>query len=610
MSIPATPLESCTKCNSGASIELCAKCKELTCSACLILSSFFRSHQSGPGYYSLCTRCSSQISELDTFMKTEKLSWAKLSQRGSNWLSISGAKDWSLSIKLSIKAYEDMKISEDDQLIIDKDVNAGRTDPHIFDWELKEILMEIAGNEYREDICKILRAFCARNRKIGYCQGMSLIAVWLLIFLDHEGAFILLCFLVEKCLPKDFYIGGSHGNALNGFYVESTVVASLIEKLLPSIVRLTLPTNEFTDFFCLQHLVQLFINTIDLQSTLFLWEKIFTDGSVAITRGAVSLILISDKAIKKDVHPLMILKIIRGQQICTQLISLYSDLSLSMSPSQVEKLRKKAKALRAREWTDCKNVIITKLENISGFSPEEIQSLQSKFKEFIGNFQDIDPERRRVSRRRSTTLDLPKDLQQKMDDYRGSISIGIKKTEFLQLLNEIAPHMIPSGETIFDTYDEDQSGYLDFRELVIAMSSISKGSFEEKLEICFNAYDSEKCGYLNSIEIQLLIQRILEPYVVAIEQNPQNKDLYAKILRIHEKMMNLSENSNSKLAFFDLLNGIKADLFLFNCFSEFFRVEYTSQVSKICTALSIKSNSMSKAEDLDSETKCRMCFIL
>lgn len=610
MSSTEPSLEICTKCNSNKSADLCAKCKELTCCSCLNHSIVLMSHPSGPNEYSLCSICSSQISELTSLILNEKLAWAQLSERGSNWLKLSGAKDWSVTLKLSIKSYESMAISSEDKSIIDKDVNTGRSDPHIFDWEIKEILMRMETPQYREDIAKVLRAYCARNKKIGYCQGMSMIAVWLLIFLDVEGAFVLLCFLVEKCLPKDFYIGAAHGNPLNGFYVESTVIASLLEHLLPSIVRLTLPTNEFTDFFCLQHLVQLFINTIDMQSTLYLWDMLFTDGSVAFIRGAVCLVLLSEKAIKKEIHPLMILKLIQNQRICPQLKSLYPEISSQISPIRVEKLRKKAKALRAREWMNCKSIIITKLENISGFTPNEIQQIQKKFKEFLGDFSEIGLDRRRVTRKRST-IDLPKDLQDKMDNYRGSISIGIKKNEFLHILNEICPNMIDCGETIFDTYDEDQSGYLDFRELIIALSSISKGSFEEKLEICFNAYDSEKCGLLNSIEIQLLIQRVLEPCAFAIEQNPHNKELYAMIVRIHQKMMDLSENANGKLSFVDLLNGIKADLFLYNSFSEFFRVEYTSQVTKICTAMSIRSSSVAKSEAPDEEkTKCRMCFIL
>ena len=42
---------------------------------------------------------------------------------------------------------------------------------------------------YRDDISRVLKAYCARNPNIGYCQGMSYVCMWLLLFLDHNRAF-------------------------------------------------------------------------------------------------------------------------------------------------------------------------------------------------------------------------------------------------------------------------------------------------------------------------------------------------------------------------------------------------------------------------------------
>mmetsp|Transcript_17645 Transcript_17645/g.17617 ORF Transcript_17645/g.17617 Transcript_17645/m.17617 type:complete len:81 (+) Transcript_17645:570-812(+) len=80
----------------------------------------------------------------------------------------------------------------------------------------------------------------------------------------------MLCYLIEKWLLPDFYIGSKHGNSLNGFYIESTVIAGLLDHLVPSMKNNNLTSSEFSDFFSLQLLVQLFVNTIDLDSTIFL----------------------------------------------------------------------------------------------------------------------------------------------------------------------------------------------------------------------------------------------------------------------------------------------------------------------------------------------------
>jgi Ca2+-binding EF-hand superfamily protein len=566
------------------------------------------SHPKGRGEYEVCLPCSLIISEISGFIVSQDIGWAKLSRKGLEWLNYPTVQQWANHQNLNIEDYQGLSISSVDQGMINKDVTSGRSDPVTFNWEIRETLFRLEKETYKEDITRLLSSFCARRRNIGYCQGMGFISVWLLIFLDVKSAFVIFCFLIEKCLPPDMYIGSNHGNALNGFYVESTVIASLLEHSNSSMKKLTMPTNEFTDFFAMQHLVQLFINTIDLPSTVFIWDQLFKEGSVSLIKGVISLVHLSNNWILKEMHPLMILKQLNNQRVSLKLQEFYKTLEEEVTPSRVERLRKKARNFRSQQWIDSQNIVIKRMQNMSGFSPDEIQELQKKFSLMVKSFTEIEPERRKASRRRSS-VDLPAEIQAKMEDYRYSKTFGIKKVEFVDLLKDISSVMAEHGEIIFDTFDDDQTGFLDFRELVIALSSISIGSFEDKLQICFNAYDSEKCGFLDSIEIQLLIQRILEPYAMVVNKDPAEKEGYLKIVRIHQKMMDLSEKSNGKLSYFDLLYGIKADQFLYNCFNEFFGIEFSSQYSKIYSALSMRSGTETKIEKY-ADSKCRNCFIL
>lgn len=599
----------CSSCSSKIEKSVkCERCKKNFCTNCLTSSALLYSHPNGQGLYNICSHCDSIIKEITNFISTQELSWAKLSLKGSEWLSSPILQNWCIGQNLSISSYSSVSISKADESIIDKDVSTGRSDPSAFNWDIKETLLRLEISTYRQDLITLLKAFCAKNRRVGYCQGMSYIAAWLLIFLDIEKAFVIFCFLIESCLPADMFLGSNRGSALNGFYVESTVIASLLEHSDPNMKRLTMSTNEFTDFFAMQHLVQLFINTIDMQSTVFIWDQLFIEGSVCLVKAIICLVMFSAEFIQKEMHPLMIIKELQNLQFSVFLKENYIRLANQVTPARVQRLRIKARNYRSQEWIECKNIVIRRMENMSGFSPEEIQELQIKFKEMMNKLTNIEPERRRVSRRRST-VELPIEILAKMEDYRGSQACGIKKEEFIQLLNDISPNMAEYGEVVFDTFDDDKTGYLDFKELVIALSSISKGNFEDKLQICFNAYDSEKCGYLDSIEVQLLIERILEPFAIAADKNPQEIDIYKKIVHIHQKMMDLSEKSNGQLSYFDLFNGIKADQFLYNCFNEFFGIEFSSQYSKIYTALSMRTGTESKIQNY-GESKCRNCFIL
>lgn len=600
--------EECAVCKT-AEVESevkCAKCFVYVCRNCVVDGVMIYSHKSGPSVHSVCNICYSYINRLETFINSEGLAWGHLSHRGSQWLSISGAKAWAQPQKISIAAYEGLSLKDDDKEMIGKDVDSGRTDPNTFNWEIFETLIRLQQESYIEDIKKVLQAYCIRNSKVGYCQGMNFVTVWLLIFMDLNSAFIMLCYLVEKWLLPDFYIGSSHGNSLNGFYIESTVIASIIEHLMPSMQLNDIPSNDFSDLFSLQHLIQLFVNTVDLETTVFFWDKLSEQGSIALIRGVVSLILISEKAVKNNTHPLQILKLLNENRIAPQVQEAYKTLLNEITSLRVERLRKMATDFRAKQWMDCERIVVRKLANASKFSNEEIQRLQEQFIKLMKDMQGSQTSPKRDLNQRRPTIGLPANLQEKMQGINADLQIGIGKSDFLKLLQEIAPGMAEQGEELFRTFDEDASGYLDFRELMIAMSFISKGDFEDKLRVCFDVYDSDKSGYLKDDELQTLIERILTPYSNEVTQHPDNQELKSKIVQIHSKMSQLTQQSKGKVAFNDFLNGIKSDMFLYNCVSEYLGTEHRPQVSKIYSAMNFGTFSESK----DSDGKCNLCLLL
>lgn len=63
---------------------------------------------------------------------------------------------------------------------------------------------------------------------------------------------------------------------------------------------------------------------------------------------------------------------------------------------------------------------------------------------------------------------------------------------------------------LFDLYDEDLSGYLDFRELISCLSVVVKGTFEEKLRMIFDIYDVDASGYLSNDEITTMLNKTLK----------------------------------------------------------------------------------------------------
>jgi hypothetical protein len=79
-----------------------------------------------------------------------------------------------------------MKSHEEAVEIIDKDVIKGRTDSSVFNFSMREffytVKSDIEDKVSRDNIKNVLYALAARFDKIGYCQGMSGVAAFLLCF--------------------------------------------------------------------------------------------------------------------------------------------------------------------------------------------------------------------------------------------------------------------------------------------------------------------------------------------------------------------------------------------------------------------------------------------
>lgn len=536
----------------------------------------------------LCSFCMTHVQRVVEIIQSHQLSWGENSPTGLNWMKSSGAHEYMEKSEGSIETYLKMHISEIDLEMINKDVNMGRTDPDIFEWEYHEIIKRINKPSYREDICIVLKAYCAKNPNIGYCQGMSYICMWLLLFLDKNSAFYMLSFLIEQILLPDFYSNSNHGNSLNGFYIESSTISGFLDKCIPSFSQACMPSDQFSDFFSLQLLIQLFVNAVDFESCIFLWTKLMEQGNIALIRGVVSLASVSTEDIFKGNHPLNILKVFPEKRLKNELESKFNSLSGQITQKRVEDLRMRARQHRARQWQKCEKLALRKLEKASNLDSEEILKLSKMFQEMI----EVDEERGNVR----YTIKLPQGMNN--DSFQGKqYESGIRKDQFLEIVQNLNPKLEHSAELLFDRFDEDKSGLLDFRELTICLSVMCKGDIEEKLKICFDVYDADKSGFLQPNEMEELIKSLTKPY----------KDSSLDVNEIQSRMRMLCEKSGDILCFRDFVLAVKSDNILYDCFLDYFQT--ASSPSETLQ----QTRTMSKRNNRDfhsTDKNCCACLII
>lgn len=70
-------------------------------------------------------------------------------------------------------------------------------------------------------MANVLYAIAARFDQVGYVQGMSSIAAFLLSFCSEETAYIIFCDLIENILPDKFLVKGNYGMTLIGLLAET-----------------------------------------------------------------------------------------------------------------------------------------------------------------------------------------------------------------------------------------------------------------------------------------------------------------------------------------------------------------------------------------------------
>lgn len=104
--------------------------------------------------------------------------------------------------------------------IIEKDVMLGRTDYKVFNYSLREFFFKVQKDKSTESVRKnmanVLYAVTSRFPTMGYCQGMSSIAAFLLSFGSEEDTFDLFCDLIDKILPPGLYNHSHNGMSLIG----------------------------------------------------------------------------------------------------------------------------------------------------------------------------------------------------------------------------------------------------------------------------------------------------------------------------------------------------------------------------------------------------------
>mmetsp|Transcript_23434 Transcript_23434/g.62955 ORF Transcript_23434/g.62955 Transcript_23434/m.62955 type:complete len:475 (+) Transcript_23434:127-1551(+) len=365
------------------------------------------------------------------------------------------------------------------------DVEQLRTEPESFQDSCPDLHMFLRGgwsDERRAALLRVLTAYTFRNPVPGYSQGMNMIAAVLLRAADgnEEITFWLLCSLIENIRDRDFYNEGPA--CMNGYEAESHVAGVIATKmfeghnnldpgLLTMLIQILAP----------KALIPLYVNLLPVDCLLCVWDRVFSsDGGVWPTYALVAILVANAEVMEAAVMDEMgdayesVLDHTRNHLKTREFIAALDEVGGANTVKDVDNMRHSHKVEMASEFSVAQSHQFQKLQRTTDFSVKEVISLLEHYKLTV---QDAD---------------------------------GMSKTQFMELMRLC-------GVTISDDFfhelftwvDQDQTGTVDFRELVSVLSVVAHGSDEEKLLLVFAVFDKNRSGFLEPDSMRTLVKSMI-----------------------------------------------------------------------------------------------------
>ncbi|KAE9984133.1 Neuronal calcium sensor 1 [Venturia inaequalis] len=152
-----------------------------------------------------------------------------------------------------------------------------------------------------------------------------------------------------------------------------------------------------------------------------------------------------------------------------------------------------------------------------------------------------------------------KELQQWYKGFLKDCPSGmLSKEEFQKIYKQFFPFGDPSSfaDYVFNVFDADKSGTIDFKEFICALSVTSRGKMEDKLDWAFQLYDIDGDGKISYEEMLKIVSAIYK-MVGSMVKLPEDEDTPEKRVKKIFKMMDKDENGSLDMAEFK--EGSKRD---------------------------------------------------
>ncbi|XP_057647395.1 small G protein signaling modulator 3 isoform X1 [Chionomys nivalis] len=199
------------------------------------------------------------------------------------WMRLSGALQKKKSSELSYR--EIVKNSSNDETIVAKQIE-------------KDLLRTMPSNACFANVNsigvprlrRVLRALAWLYPEIGYCQGTGMVAACLLLFLEEEDAFWMMCAIVEDLLPASYF-----STTLLGVQTDQRVLRHLIVQYLPRLDKLLQEHDIELSLITLHWFLTAFASVVHIRLLLRIWDLFFYEGSLVLFQTTLGMLRLKEE---------------------------------------------------------------------------------------------------------------------------------------------------------------------------------------------------------------------------------------------------------------------------------------------------------------------------
>ncbi|VCW97659.1 unnamed protein product [Gulo gulo] len=205
------------------------------------------------------------------------------SMRPQLWMRLSGALQKKRNSELSYR--EMVKNSSNDETIAAKQIE-------------KDLLRTMPSNACFANVSsigvprlrRVLRALAWLYPEIGYCQGTGMVAACLLLFLEEEDAFWMMCAITEDLLPASYF-----STTLLGVQTDQRVLRHLIVQYLPRLDKLLQEHDIELSLITLHWFLTAFASVVHIRVLLRLWDLFFYEGSLVLFQTTLGMLRLKEE---------------------------------------------------------------------------------------------------------------------------------------------------------------------------------------------------------------------------------------------------------------------------------------------------------------------------